>query len=64
MVPDPSICVGDVDGRPISVVERPPDCVVVVECDGIINGHIRYRLAHVVDVVFERELRGVNTDDD
>src|SRR5215213_6771431 len=52
MVPDPSICVGDVDGRPISVVERAPDCVVVVECDGIINGHIRYRLAYVVDVVF------------
>ena len=25
MVPDPSISVGDVDGRPISVVERAPD---------------------------------------
>jgi hypothetical protein len=64
VVPDSPFRVGDVDGWPKSVGERLPDPVVAVERDGILDGHVLHRLAHIVDVAFKRELRGVDADHD
>jgi hypothetical protein len=55
VVPDSPLRVGDVDGWPKSVCECLPDCVVTVERDGIPDGHVLHRLAHVANVAFKRE---------
>jgi len=63
-VPDPSLRVGDVHGRPVVVVERAPDRKVGVERDRIFDLHLLHGLAHVVYVVLERELGRVDADHD
>jgi hypothetical protein len=62
MVPDSSLCIGDVGGRPVLVVEGAPDRVVAVERDRILDRHLLRSLAHVVGVLLERELGRVNAD--
>jgi hypothetical protein len=41
-----------------------PDRVIAVERDGILDGHVLHRLAHIVNVAFKRELRSVDAYDD
>ena len=56
--------IDEVQSRPILVIERPPDRVVVVDHNRILDAHLLHGTAHVVDVVFERELGCVHADDD
>jgi hypothetical protein len=46
------------------VVERAPDAVVAVEGDGVLDPHVFHGPANVVDVSLERELGGVDADND
>lgn len=64
VVPDPALCICEVDGRPVSVAERAPDPVVTVESDRVLDPHGLRGLADVFDVALERELRRVDADDD
>ncbi len=64
VLPDSSLCVGDVHGGPVPVAERPPDAVVAVERDRELDPHRLGGLADVLDVALERELGRVHADDD
>src|SRR5207237_508279 len=64
VVPDSSLRVGEVRGRPVPVCEGLPDRVAAVERDRILDAHVLRRPADVVDVLFEWELRRVNADHD
>ncbi len=63
VVTDPSVDVGDVDGRPEVVRERAPDRVVGVECDRKLDPEVARLAYDVVDVSLEPELRRVHPDD-
>ena len=63
VVPDPSLCVGEVDRRPEVIGERPPDAVVVVERDRVGDLQGAGLRDDVVDVVLEVELGRVGADD-
>ena len=56
--------IDEVDGRPVVVVERPPDGEVVVDDDRVVDAQVGDRAAHVVEVVLEAELGRVDADDD
>ena len=64
VVPDPALCICQVDGRPVPVAEGAPDPVVAVESDRVVDPHGLRGLADVFDVALERELRRVDADDD
>ena len=61
---DAPVAIDEVDGRPVVVVERPPDREVVVDDDRVADAQLARRAAHVVEVVLEPELRRVRADDD
>jgi hypothetical protein len=63
-MPDSSLCVGDVHGRPVVVAERTPDGVVAVERDRILDPHLVRGFADVVEVALERELGRVEAHND
>ena len=56
--------IDEVDGRPVVVVERPPDGEVVVDDDRVVDPEFGDRAAYVVEVVLEAELGRVDADDD
>ena len=60
VVPDSSLRVGDVQRRPVLVAEGPPDRIVAVERDRILDPHVLRGRPDVVNVLFERELRCVD----
>jgi hypothetical protein len=62
VVPDSPLGVGDVHGGPVPVAERPPNRIVAVERDRILDRHVPGGLADVVDVALERELGRVDAD--
>ena len=64
LVADDAVGVGEVERRPVVVVERGPDRVVVVERDGVVDASFLHRLPDPVDLVLEGELRGVDSDHD
>ena len=64
VVADDALRVDEVERRPVVVVERVPDVVVVVDRDRVVDPSLRRRLPHPVDLVLERELRRVDADDD
>src|SRR6516165_3859228 len=64
VVADPSLGVGDVYGRPVSVGEGIPDGVVAVERDRVLDAHALHGPADILDVPFEREFRGVDANHD
>ena len=51
-----AVDVDEVEGRPIVVVESPPDREVVVDHDRVLDHRVVRRAPNVVDVVLEREL--------
>jgi hypothetical protein len=63
LVPNHAVRVDEVERRPVVVVERAPELVAVVDSDRIVDCSLLGRLAHAVDLVFERELRRVDSDD-
>ena len=62
--PDTPDAIDEVDGRPVVVVERPPDGEVVVDDDRVVDPEFGGRAAYVVEVVLEPELGRVRADDD
>ena len=64
VVADDPVSVDEVQGRPVVVVERRPDRVVVVNCDRVVDRAVPRCLAHPVDLVLERELGRVDADHD
>jgi hypothetical protein len=64
LVADDPFPIAEVERRPVVVVEGPPDPVVVVERDQVVDFPLLHRAAHEVDVVHERELRRVGSDHD
>jgi hypothetical protein len=64
MEADGAVAVDEVDGRPVVVVERPPDGELVVDDDRVADVELAGRAAHVVEVVLEAEFERVHADDD
>ena len=64
VVADLPLCIDQVLCRPIAVLERTPDLVVIVDCNRITDLELLDRLFDVVDLLLEGEFRGVYTDDD
>ena len=64
MPADLPLGVHEIVRRPELVVEGFPDRHVVVECDGILDVELLDRRAHVLDVLFERELRRMHAEHD
>ena len=61
---DLAVAAHEVDGRPIVVLEGPPDRETVVDDDRVADAQFACGAAHVVDVVLEAELGRVHADDD
>jgi hypothetical protein len=57
LVAEPSVCVDEVEGRPVVVVEGTPDRELVVDRDGIVDRQGVRGAPHVVHVPLEAELR-------
>ena len=64
MLANASARIDEVERGPVLVLERAPDRVVVVDHDRILDPHLLHGAAHVVDVLFERELGCVHADHD
>ena len=64
MVPDASLRVDEVQGRPVVVRECVPDRVLVVDRDRVRDTHLVEGGADVVEVPLERELGRVDADRD
>jgi hypothetical protein len=64
VVADDAVRVDEVERRPVVVVERAPDLVLVVERDRIVDLSLGRREPHAVELVLERELRCVNAEHD
>ena len=64
VVADHAVRVDEVERRPVVVVEGAPDLVVVVDRDRVVDRSLLRRPPHAVDLVLERELRRVDSDDD
>src|SRR4051794_14921638 len=64
LVADDPVRVDEVERRPVVVVEGAPDLVVAVEHDRVVDPSRLRRAPHAIDFLLERELRGVDSDDD
>ena len=62
LMPDAPLRVGEIECRPIFVVERAPYRVVVIDHDRILDAHVLCSPANVVNVFLERELGRVYAD--
>jgi hypothetical protein len=56
--------IDEVKGRPILILECPPDRIVVVDRDRILDPHLPHGSTNVVDVLFESEFGCVHADHD
>ncbi len=54
--------VEEVVGGPVSVVERFPRHVIIIECDGVADFEVLHGLDDVLRIALEGELRRVHTD--
>ena len=64
LVADDAVRVDEVERRPVVVVERAPDRVVVVDRDRVVDLSLLDRRPDAVDLVLEGELRRVDADHD
>jgi hypothetical protein len=64
LVADDAVLVDEVERRPVVVGEGAPDRIVVVLRNRVVDVPDLHRLPHPLDVVLERELRRVNSDDE
>jgi hypothetical protein len=60
----PPVAIEQIERRPVVIAERPPDGELVVDDDRVADVQLGHRVAHVVEVVLERELRRVRADHD
>ena len=56
--------IDEVKGRPILIPECPPDRIIVVDRDRVVDLHLLQGASHVVDVAFKCELGCVHADHD
>src|SRR5688572_5208117 len=63
-MPDVPLSIDEVEGRPVVVLERPPDRVVAVDRDWILNPHVVHGSTNVLDVLLEWKLGRVHPDHD
>jgi hypothetical protein len=64
VIPDDAVCVDEVESGPEAVLESPPDRIVVVERDGVVDLPFVDSLPDPVRIVFERELWRVDSNYD
>jgi len=64
VVADDAFRVDEVERRPLMVVKGGPDGVVVIYGDRVVDPPLLRCLPHAVDLVLERELRRVDSDDE
>jgi hypothetical protein len=64
VIPDLPPHVGEVQGRPVVVLERSPYRVVVIGRHRVTDPPLRHRAADVIGVVLEPEFRCVHADHD
>jgi hypothetical protein len=64
VVADESVRVEEVQRRPVVVGEGAPDLVVVVDGNRVVDRSLLRRLPYAVDLMLERELGSVDSDDD
>src|SRR5580698_10071905 len=62
MMPDPPPRVGEVESRPVLVIEGLPDSMLAIDRDGIIDSHIFHGPTNVVDVLLKLKLGRVHAD--
>ena len=63
MVSDQAVAIDEIERRPVMVAESAPDRIVAVHRDGVVDRSHLGRVSDAVDVVLERELRRVHSDD-
>ena len=56
--------IDEVEGWPVLIPEGTPDCVVVIDRNGILDPQPAHRTSDVVEVPFEHELGCVHSDHD
>src|SRR4051794_5839604 len=54
--------IDEIERRPIVVVERLPECIVIINCDWMLKAYVLHGAANVINVVLECELRRVDAD--
>src|SRR5829696_507016 len=62
MMSNMPLCIDEIEGRPITVVESTPYRIVVIDRDRIINPHVLRGSANVIDVFLKCELRRMHAD--
>src|SRR5262245_15884307 len=62
MMANPPLPIDEIEGRPIVVVERTPDGVIVIDRNWILDLHGLHGAANVLDVVLEGKLRRMHAD--
>src|SRR5882724_1830512 len=60
MSPDSALCVDDIMGRPVLIVEPPPDRIVAVERDRVGDAQVMHGLTYIAEVLFEGKLGRMN----
>src|SRR6516165_1395326 len=64
MVADASLCIGEIESRPIIIAKRAPDRMIVIDHDRVVDAHVLGGPAEVVDILFKRELGRMDADHD
>src|SRR6267143_4420636 len=62
MMSNMPLCIDEVEGRPVLVVERTPYPVVTVDRDRVIDPHLLHRLANPLNVFLDSKFRRVHAD--
>jgi hypothetical protein len=62
MIAKTALLIDEIEGRPILVIERVPDGIVVIDRDRIGDPHVPGGSAHILEVVLKCELRRVDAD--
>ena len=62
MMSNMPLCIDEIEGRPVLVIESTPYSVVTVDCDRVIDPHLLHRLANPLDVFLDIKFRRVHAD--
>src|ERR1700681_1435725 len=62
MMSNMSLCIDEIEGRPVLVIESTPYSIVTVDRDRVIDPHLLHRLANPLDVFLDIKFRRVHAD--
>src|SRR2546425_3889764 len=62
MLSDMSLCIDEIEGRPVPVIESTPYPVITVDRDRVMDPHLLCRLANALDVLLDVKFRRVHAD--